>query len=108
MKTEKKTIIFECDRCGDTKERNINERSGTTLSFKSTHDMTYGNNTTGNYDLCQKCTKTFNDFMKNPKDYEDFEHHYHVSVGLHCTDRPDLVDDSLHRVLFEIEQIKDK
>ena len=58
---------FECDRCHSAEEKNIDKYKGTLISFTHTHDMHYGNNTTGAYDLCQKCTTQFVLFMGNKK-----------------------------------------
>ena len=106
MKEKITYIKFECDRCKAEEERNINVVAGTTLGFTRTHDMMYGNNTTGAYDLCQKCTLEFDSFMKESKHIFDLKHYYDTTVGMFATDRPDLVDDSMHRVLFELEEIK--
>ena len=38
--------------------------------------------------------------------FKKLEHYYNTTVGMFATDRPDLVDDSVHRVLFELEEIK--
>lgn len=37
--------------------------------------------------------------------YKDLLHHYHFSIGMWVTDRPDLVDDTKHNVLFQIKPI---
>lgn len=102
MKTKRIIVDFVCDRCGTKEERNINEHSGELLSFTSTHDMQYGNNTRGEYDLCQKCTKDFNRFMNNKDELKELRHFHDTNVGLFATDRPDLVDDTKYKVLFEV------
>lgn len=38
---------------------------------------------------------------------EELVHYYDTTVGMFATDRPDLVDDSMHRVLIELEEIKE-
>lgn len=102
MKKNRTIIDFTCDRCGTNEERNISETSGTLISFRSTHDMTYGNNTTGEYDLCQKCTKDFNAFMNNTDELKELRHFHDTTVGMFATDRHDLVNDTKHEVMFEI------
>jgi hypothetical protein len=37
--------------------------------------------------------------------FKKLEQYYNATVGMFATDRPDLVDDSTHRVLFELERI---
>ena len=39
------------------------------------------------------------------KELKDLKHYYDTTVGMFVTDTPDLVDDSIHRVLFELEEI---
>jgi len=43
--------------------------------------------------------KVYGDFKQEILKYR---HYYNTTVGMFATDRPDLVDDSMYRVLFEL------
>lgn len=103
MRTKKTIVEFMCDRCRTTQERNINEHSGVlfSMNIKTTEDMKYGNSIESSIDLCQKCSESFNDFMKNLD--SKLQYFYDRNVGLYATDRPDLVDDTKHSIMFEIK-----
>lgn len=106
MKKEIVRVLFECDRCCGKTERDKSEHVGSLISGTHTEDMHYGNSTSYDYDLCQSCSEDFLSFMK--KESLDYKHYHDTTVGLFATDRPDLVDDSAHRVLFELTEANQK
>ena len=107
MKTSKTIIEFKCDRCKCAEERNVNQHSGDLISFEVTYNLEYQSSYSGKKDLCQKCSNDFVDFMKTDTHLSlyDLSYYYNTTVGMFATDRPDLVDDSMHRVLIELEEI---
>ena len=104
MKKQVTTTNFICDRCHTTEERNIDKHSGIiyTLEAKKCEDMRYGNSTTKTIDLCQKCSEEFSVFMQLTTPIKKLQHHYDTTIGLWCTDKPNLVNNN--NLLFELEE----
>ena len=105
MKKNVTIVDFICDRCQSTEERNINKHTGVVFTLETTRceDMQYGNSTTKRIDLCQKCSEEFIIFMKLTTPIKELQHHYDTTIGLWCTDKPDLVNNDL---LFELKDNK--
>ena len=99
-----KTIIeFKCDRCGEQKERNICEDSGTLIDISATicTDMKYGNKTNKEYNFCQKCSNEFQDFIKlKDISIDTLNYFYNTSVGLWVTDKEDIIPSELKDKYF--------
>lgn len=102
MKKPITVINFTCDRCKTTEEKNINKDTGIiyTLEVKQCEDMKYGNVTTRTIDLCQKCSEDFRIFITSMDHIKDLQYYHDTTIGLWCTDRPDLVKSDL---LFELK-----
>ena len=105
MKKPITVINFICDRCKTTEERNINKDTGViyTLEAKRCEDMKYGNSANKTIDLCQKCSEEFSTFMESTISIKNLQHYYDSTIGLWCTDKPELVASDL---LFELKDTK--